>query len=110
MYARVARFSGTSGEDRRERAERLRSEIEAVGSGAVPDGVPEQAASVLRDNVVRVLALAGAGDEELSLVFTETEEGMRAVHAVLEGMTPPGGDGHRTAVETYEVLFDTAPA
>lgn len=110
MYARVARFSGTSSEDRRERAERLRAQIEAVGSGELPEGMPEQAASVLRENVVRVLALGGSGDDELSLVFTETEDGMRAVDAVLDGMTPPGGDGHRSAVETYEVLVDAAPA
>jgi hypothetical protein len=109
MYARLARFSGVDPSTSRERAERLRASIEAVRSGDLPDEMPEQAAEVLRENVVRVLALAGSGDEELSLVFTETEDGMRAVDRVLDGMTPPGGDGHRSDVETFEVLVDAAP-
>ena len=109
MYARLARFSGVDPGTSRERAARLREEVEAVWSGDLPEEMPEQAAEVLRAHVVRVLAFGGSGDEELSLVFTETEDGMRAVDRVLDTMTPPGGDGRRSDVETFEVLVDVAP-
>jgi hypothetical protein len=108
MFIRLARFEGANAETRHERAAALKSEIEAIKGGAVPEGgPPPEAAEVLRSSMSRVLVLADAATGvEANAVFCETEEDLRRVDQILSAANPAEGDGHRVDLGHYEVLAD----
>ena len=106
MFVRVARFEGADPDTREERTARLREAIEAVKSGNPPEEVPPEAAEVLRSSIHRVLALVDREGVEANAVFCRTEEDLRRVDEVLNQMSPGEGDGHRTDLFHYEVLFE----
>ena len=106
MFVRMARFEGADAGTRSERMARLGQEIEAVAAGETPEGVPAEAAEVLRSSVVRVLGLVDQNGVEANAVFCETEEDLRRTDAVLNAASPGEGDGQRLDVTRYEVLLD----
>jgi DNA helicase IV len=85
---------------------RLRQEIEAVIAGQTPDGLPAEAAEVLRSSVARVLGLVDKDGIEANAVFCETEEDLRRVDEILSAASPGEGDGQRLDVAHYEVVLD----
>jgi len=107
MFVRFARFEGADAGTRDARFGRLRESVEAVKAGEVPEGMPPEAAEVMRGSVVRVLSVVDHRDgAEGTAVFCATEEDLQRVDGVLNAMSPPGGDGHRAGVAHYEVMFD----
>ena len=107
MFVRFARFEGSDAGTRDARFGRLRESIEAVKAGEVPEGMPPEAAEILRGSVVRILSVVDPRDgAEGNAVFCATAEDLERVDGVLNAMSPPGGDGHRTDLAHYEVVFD----
>jgi DNA helicase IV len=106
MFVRMARFEGADASTRGERMARLRQEIEAMIAGQTPDGLPAEAAEVLRSSVARVLGLVDKDGIEANAVFCETEEDLRRVDEILSAASPGEGDGQRLDVAHYEVVLD----
>ena len=107
MFVRFARFEGADAGTRDARFGRLRESVEAVKAGELPEGMPPEAAEVMRGSVKRVLSVVDHRDgAEGTAIFCATAEDLQRVDGVLNAMSPPGGDGHRTGVAHYEVMFD----
>ena len=107
MFVRVARFEGADPANRDARLARLQQEIEQVSAGNLPEGMPPEAAEVLRASVSRVIALVDRRDgTEASAVFCPTEDALRRVDQVLDAMSPADDDGRRTDVAQYDVVMD----
>jgi hypothetical protein len=107
VFVRMARFTGVDDAAREAAVADLRRQVAAARADARPPDVPEEAFRILADNVVRVTLLGtDAGDDMVALVWCATEDGMRAVDAVLSAMSPPAGA--RTAREVRPVLMDDA--
>lgn len=92
MYARVARWEGSDGDQLRRSAEEIKSQ-----SGP-PPGVPAKGLTMLIDP---------DSGSSLAIALFETEEELRQGDETLNAMTPSGNvSGKRTSVETYEVAVD----
>ena len=93
MYARIARFEGSTPEEIDEMITGIK------GESGPPEGVPATRFLMLvdRDN-----------GTSLGITFFDTEEDMRTGHEGLNAMTGPTGDTgtRRTTVELYEVPID----
>jgi hypothetical protein len=104
MYVRVARFEGRDNSNVDEEIEEFRK---VVRMEERPEGMSDEAFTVLRDGVKRVMSLVDReGGTSLDLVFTGNAQDAQRVHEILDGMTPPEGAGKRTSVQTYELLMD----
>jgi len=77
-----------------------------VIAGETPEGLPPEAAEVLRSSVRRVIGLVDKNGIEANAVFFETEEDLRRVNEILNAASPGEGDGHRLDVAHYEVVLD----
>ena len=92
MYARVAKWEGSSAEEIREMA----SAISA--SDGPPEGVPAKGFMLLVD--------PDAG-KSMAITLFDSEDDMRTGHEALDRMSPPAETmGRRTGVEFYEVAAD----
>jgi hypothetical protein len=104
MYVRVAKFEGRDNSNVDEEIEEFRKMVRMEER---PEAMSDEAFTVLRDGVKRVMSLVDReGGTGLDLVFTGNAQDAQRVHEILDGMTPPEGAGKRTSVETYELLMD----
>ena len=107
MYVRIARFEGVDAAAADSMAASMKEQMDAMRSGVTPEGIPADAAAVLRDDVVRVLDLVDRGSGTgAGMVFAESEDAIRRVDGALNAMSPGEGGGRRSGVEIYEVLLD----
>jgi hypothetical protein len=106
VYVRVARFEGRDTNAIDEQVASMKSQIDASRSGELPAGAPEQARTLM-DTVTRFMEFVDRDTgTTLGITFCETEDDLRRASAALDEMSPPGGTGHRTSVESYEVALD----
>jgi hypothetical protein len=107
MYARIARFEGGSSEIIERAADRLRQDLAASKAG-----IPTDASTAALSRVVdRVLMLVDREKgSSATIVFCETEEKLREADHILQGMSPPSGEGLRTSLEMFEVALDESPS
>lgn len=95
MYARVARWEGGEAEAMRSAVARIKENAES----GPPEGVPSTGFTFLIDPE------SGRG---MAVGLFETLDDLKQGDAVLNEMSPPDdGMGRRTAVEVYEVGFET---
>jgi hypothetical protein len=107
MYVRIARFEDVDPSGAEAMAAEMKEQMDAMRRGETPEGIPADAATALREDVVRVLDLVDRSSRTgAGVVFTDTEDGMRRVDAALNALSPGEGGGRRTSVEIYEVLVD----
>lgn len=92
MYARVARWEGSTAEAQQAMAEMINS------SEGPPEGVPANGIMVLND--------PGSG-RSLVIALFETEDDLRTGDQTLRGMDrPPEAAGEVSSIELYEVAVD----
>ena len=104
MYVRVARFEGRDNSNVDREIEEFRRMVRMEER---PEGMSDEAFTVLRAGVKRVISLVDReGGTSLDLTFTGNAQDAQRVHEVLDGLTPPEGAGKRTSVQTYELLMD----
>ena len=104
MHVRVAKFEGIDPDNLDEMYAQFRN---IVRMEERPDAMPEEVFEVLRSKVRRVLSVADRENgATLDMTFTDNAEDARAVHEVLDSLSPPEGSGRRTSVATYEVMVD----
>ena len=78
-----------------------------VRTQETPEGMSEETWEALRSGVKRMMSLVDREEgSSLDLVFTDNAEDARRVHEALDSLTPPEGAGHRTSVQTFELLMD----
>jgi hypothetical protein len=107
MYVRIARFADVDPSAAEAMAAAMKEQMEAMRRGDTPEGIPQESAAALRDDVVRVLDLVDRGSGTgAGVVFTADEAAMRRVDAALDALSPGEGGGRRSSVEIYEVLVD----
>jgi hypothetical protein len=94
MYARVARWEGSSAEALDAAAVGIRENAE---SGA-PEGLPAKRLILLQDK---------ESGRSMAITLFETEDDYRQGDATLNSMSPPGeGMGQRVGVDKYEVAIE----
>jgi hypothetical protein len=92
MYARVARWEGSSSEELKAISDQINS------SDGPPPGVPGKGIMMLVDE---------ASGTSLAIALFETAEDLETGDAALNDMSPPGeSQGRRVSVEKYEVTAD----
>jgi hypothetical protein len=93
VYARIARFEGSTPEEIDEMVTAIK------GDSGPPEGVPAKRFMMLVDRETGT---------SVGITFFETEDDLRKGHEGLNAMTGPSGDTgtRRTAVELYEVPID----
>jgi hypothetical protein len=115
MYARVTRFEGSDPATLQEEIDGMRTQM---GRGVTEEAIDEMAEQVKdrfeRDEVERllksikrtlVLADSRKGSSAM-VVFCDTEEDVRGVHALFDAMSPGEGGGKRQSADIYEVSID----
>jgi hypothetical protein len=94
MYARVARWEGSSAEALDAAAAGIRENAES----GPPEGLPAKGLILLQDK---------EGGRSMAITLFETEEDYRQGDAKLNSMSPPGeGMGQRVGVDKYEVAIE----
>lgn len=94
MYARVARWEGSSAEALDAAAAGIREDAE---SGS-PEGLPAKKLILLQDK---------ESGRSMAITIFETEEDYRQGDETLNSMSPPGeGMGRRVGVDKYEVAIE----
>ena len=106
MYARISRFEGGSADVVRAEFDRVRRDIEVMKTGT-GTGAETDALSRLVDRLV-MLADPDSGRSAV-IAFCETEEQVREVDRIMQGMSPVTDQGHRVSLDVYEVVLDEAP-
>lgn len=92
MYARVARWEGSTPEELKAITDQINS------SDGPPPGVPGRGIMMLADE---------ATGTSLAIALFDTAEDLETGDAALNAMSPPGESvGHRVSVEKYEVTAD----
>ncbi len=92
MYARVARWEGSSPEELEAIAKQINE------SDGPPPGVPGKGITLLVDE---------DSGTSLTIALFETQEDLETGDAALNDMSPPGeAQGRRVSVEKYEVAAD----
>jgi hypothetical protein len=92
MYARVARWEGSSAEAQQKVAEMINS------SDGPPEGVPSTGIMVLNDT---------EAGRSLVIALFETEDDLRTGDQALKDMDrPPESAGEVSSIELYEVAVD----
>ena len=108
MYVRAARFEGIDPDQMDEQIADLRRQLEASGSGQMPEGAPPEA-KVLMETVSRFVQLVDRDSGTfLALAYCRSEDDLRRADEALNAMSPGEGGGRRTSVELYEVAIDQA--
>ena len=105
MFARIARFEGGSPHVIEAETERLRREIEEIRSGRGTDSATARLGA-LADRVVMLTDRSGG--KAATIIFCRTEEQLREVDRIMQGMSPQAGEGHRSSYDLYEVALDEA--
>ena len=106
MYVRVARFEGGDPEGIDRQIDEIRGQLAAGKEGPLPDDAPPEARTLM-ETVARFVELVDRDRGILvGLTFCETEDAMRRANEALNSMSPGGGAGKRTSVETFEVAID----
>jgi hypothetical protein len=94
MYARVARWEGSSAEALDAAAAGIRENAEA----GPPEGLPAKKLILLQDK---------ESGRSMAITLFETEDDYRQGDETLNSMSPPGeGMGQRVGVEKYEVAIE----
>ncbi len=94
MYARVARWEGSSAEALDAAAAGIRENAES----GPPEGLPAKKLILLQDK---------ESGRSMAITLFETEDDYRQGDATLNSMSPPGeGMGQRVGVEKYEVAIE----
>jgi len=107
MYARIARFEAGSPDVIEAEIGRLRRDIEALKAGRETDSTLARLGR-LSDRVV-MLADRSAG-KAATIIFCKTEDQLREVDLIMQGMSPQTGEGRRASYDLYEVVIDESPA
>jgi hypothetical protein len=94
MYARVARWEGSSAEAMEAAAAGIRENAES----GPPEGLPAKGLLLLQDK---------EGGRSIAITMFESEDDYRQGDETLNSMSPPGdGMGQRVGVEKYEVAIE----
>jgi len=94
MYARVARWEGSSAEALDAAAAGIRENAES----GPPEGLPAKKLILLQDK---------ESGRSMAITLFETEDDYRQGDETLNSMSPPGeGMGQRVGVEKYEVAIE----
>jgi hypothetical protein len=94
MYARVARWEGSSAEALDAAAAGIRENAES----GPPEGLPAKRLILLQDK---------QSGRSMAITLFETEDDYRQGDETLNSMSPPGeGMGQRVGVEKYEVAIE----
>lgn len=94
MYARVARWEGSSAEALDAAAAGIRENAET----GPPEGLPAKKLILLQDK---------ESGRSIAITLFETEDDYRQGDETLNSMSPPGeGMGQRVGVEKYEVAIE----
>jgi hypothetical protein len=94
MYARVARWEGSSAEALDAAAAGIRENAES----GPPEGLPAKKLILLQDK---------ASGRSMAITLFETEDDYRQGDETLNSMSPPGeGMGQRVGVDKYEVAIE----
>jgi hypothetical protein len=94
MYARVARWEGSSAEALDAAASGIRENAES----GPPEGLPAKKLILLQDK---------ESGRSMAITLFETEDDYRQGDETLNSMSPPGaGMGQRVGVEKYEVAIE----
>jgi hypothetical protein len=94
MYARVARWEGSSAEALDAAAAGIRENAES----GPPEGLPAKRLILLQDK---------GGGRSMAITLFETEEDYRQGDETLNSMSPPGeGMGQRVGIDKYEVAIE----
>ena len=107
MYVRIARFEGGNTAQIEEEGARIRRGLDAARRGESGSDVPGELALLASRLEMVVDRDRGAG---AVLVYAETEEQIREIDRIMDGMSPSSdGWGRRVSAEVYEVYVDEAP-
>ena len=115
MYARLARFEGSDPEALEKELDDMREQIKRGMSDEAMQEMNEQMGGRLDSSqmdalrkIRRTLVLADREKgSSAMIVFCDTEDEIREVHALFDQMSPPSeGGGKRQSVDLYEVAID----
>jgi len=106
VYVRISRFDGGSPEVVRAEMDRVRRDIGAMKAGGATDETTARLSSLV-DRLV--MAADPEGGRSAVIAFCETEEQLREVDRLMQGMSPATDQGHRVSLDLYEVVFDESP-
>jgi hypothetical protein len=108
MFVRVARFEGIDPDRIDYQVEQMTRQTAAARAGEVPKQGAEQVQELMQTVKRFVYVVDRDKGTGLGISFSETEDDMRRADAIMNDMNPGDGDGRRTGVEIYEVVFDEA--
>ena len=107
MFVRIARFEGGTTAQIEEEGARIRRDLEATRRGESGPEVPSELA-LLASRLEMLIDRDGGA--VAVLVYAETEDQIREIDRIMDGMSPSSeGWGRRASVELYEVFLDEAP-